>query len=184
MNSGANGMTWRISGRTIVAWAYSFLPSLCCLNQTVWALQRIAAEVLRAINRQQVLLRQKLKLTQNSAVRESLQYIRVHVAQGPVRMAVDQITQLAVAGNLAQPKYGREVVRLHRLLKASLELQQRGILEVEHGEDPQITVAKRVTHLRLLSGIGDAIDVLCDASQQSGELQLRRPPICSCPSHA
>ena len=59
-------------------------------------------------------------------------------------MAVEQIAQLRVDGDLTDTEGGREVVGLDLLLEAALELQQGRVLDEKQSEGTEVTIAQGV----------------------------------------
>ena len=71
-------------------------------------------------------------------------------------MAVDEIAQLGVARDPRDAEGGGQVVGLEFALKATLELQQRTVLDVKRSDSAQVTIAQGVANFAQLAGVDDA----------------------------
>ena len=70
-------------------------------------------------------------------------------------MAVEEIAQLRVDGDLTDTEGGREVVGLDLLLEAALELQQGRVLDEKQSEGTEVTIAQGVADLAELACVDD-----------------------------
>ena len=77
-------------------------------------------------------------------------------------MAVDEIAQLRVARDPRDAEGGGQVVGLEFALEATLELQQRTVLDEKQCEATQITIAQGVADFAQLAGVDDAGHVASD----------------------
>ena len=77
-------------------------------------------------------------------------------------MAVDEIAELGVARDPRDAEGGGQVVGLEFALKATLELQQRTVLDEKQCEATQITIAQGVADFAQLAGVDDAGHVARD----------------------
>ena len=84
-------------------------------------------------------------------------------------MAVEQIAELRVGGQLIDAEGDREIVGLHLLLEAALELQQGGVLDEEHRQSAEVTVAQGVADLAWLACVEDTGYVLGDRVDEGAE---------------
>jgi hypothetical protein len=130
------------------------------LEQTAGALQLRASEVLGSIQSQQILILEETERMQNLMIGQALENLGKNADEWLMGMAVDQIAQLTVHGDVVNTEDGAQVIALNLILKAALELQQRGVLEEEHSEAAQIAVAQKEPDLRLLAGVFDEIDMI------------------------
>ena len=77
-------------------------------------------------------------------------------------MAVDEIAQLGVARDPRDAEGRGQVVGLEFALKATLELQQRTVLDVKQSDSAQVTIAQGVADFAQLAGVDDAGHVARD----------------------
>ena len=96
-------------------------------------------------------------------------------------MAVDHIAQLRVTRDLLYTENRRYIVALVLILKTSLELKKRGVLEVEHRPGAAIVVGQLVAHTALSPLVGDQICPFGQLFQQSAKTKLLRPSAASPP---
>ena len=74
-------------------------------------------------------------------------------------MAVDEIAELGVTRIRETPKVESEVVGLELALKATLELEQRRVLNVEQCEGTEVTIAQGVTDFAELACVDNPVHV-------------------------
>ena len=84
-------------------------------------------------------------------------------------MAVEQIAELRVGGQFTDAEGGREVVGLQLALEAALELQQRGVLDVEQSQSAQVAVAQGVADFAWLACVDDTGYVVGDRVDEGAE---------------
>ncbi|MCY3641247.1 MAG: hypothetical protein OXH37_09565 [Gammaproteobacteria bacterium] len=81
-------------------------------------------------------------------------------------MAVEQIAELGVAGDLLDAEGGRQVVGLELALEATLELKERAVLDEEHCGGTEKTIAQGVADLVELTGVDDPRYVVGDGGDE------------------
>ena len=84
-------------------------------------------------------------------------------------MAVEQIAQLGVAGDLLDAEGGGEVVGLELALKATLELKERGVLDEKQSGDTEIAIAQGVADLVEMAGVDNTGYVVGDGGDEGLE---------------
>ena len=81
-------------------------------------------------------------------------------------MAVEQITELGVARDVLDTEGGGQVVGLELALEATLELQERAVLDEEHCGGAEKTIAQGEADLVELAGVGDTCYVVGDGGDE------------------
>ena len=84
-------------------------------------------------------------------------------------MAVDEIAQLGVARDARDAEGGGEVVGLESALEATLELEQRGVLDEKQGEGTEVTIAQGVADFAELAGVDDAGHIVGNGVDEGAE---------------
>ena len=72
---------------------------------------------------------------------QALENLGINADEWLMGMAIDEIAQLAVHGDVVNTEDATQVIALKFIFKAALELQQRGVLEIEHGKAAEIAIA-------------------------------------------
>jgi hypothetical protein len=142
----------------------------------------LAVEVLRAIDCEQVVALVELIPLQLLASLKARKVTVKDFQQRSVVMAVDDISQLSVRGNLTNGEDSAQVVALHLILKTPLKLKQGRILEIEHRVGAEVAVSQRVAHTVLSPPVIDRIDSFSQAIQQCAKTKFLRPSA-SAPPH-
>ena len=102
---------------------------------------RLGAEIAGTVEGDQIAGVEDLVVLEPFAALQATDPVGEAGQDGLLVMAVDEMAQLGVDGDLSDAEGGGEVVGLELALKATLELEQRAVLDEKESDGTEVTIA-------------------------------------------
>ena len=125
-------------------------------GQAVLTVDGLGVEIARAVEGDEIAGVEDLEVLEPLGALQAADEVGKAGHEGLIVMAVEEVAELRVDGDLADTEGGGEVVGLELLLEAALELQQGGVLDEEQSEGTEVTIAQGVANFAELAGVADA----------------------------
>ena len=138
-------------------------------GQAVLAFDQFGVEEARAIKGDQIAGVEDLEVLEPFEALQATDPVGESGQEGLKAMAVDQIAQLGVDGDLVDAEGRGQVVGLKFALEAALELEQGTVLDEKQSEATEVTVAQGVADFAELASVDDTGYAVGDGGDEGRE---------------